>query len=196
MIDATEEFSNHQTFLVNNITTGMIPDCGVYFWWVNEDGLKRLGIPSSQNLYYIRHYQVKYYLSYIGIGPRDRNSNQLLPVRIMGKHLGKRIKDSTLRYAIASIFKYQFYRKLNRKGKFDYYTDSLSESKITSFLRKHFLISVLSDIEPWQMEKGLIQQYSPPLNIEHNKNGWYCTLIKQSRMNSRDNSLPIEIINL
>lgn len=188
--DITELYQLHQPLsIVDKISPIACPKSGMYFWWADEDGLRCLSIPLSNKLYYIKIGSKQYYLCYIGIGPVNEKSKQPLFKRIFIWHLGKHIYASTLRYSIASLLRLQFYVKPKIKGK-AYSLSIKSEEYITSILQAHFILSVASHKTPWDIEMENIQDFEPPLNIDHNEAGWYYRTIVNARANSRKNAVP------
>jgi hypothetical protein len=193
MINVTSSFLPYTKISISSIQTTCLPKSGIYFWWSNKAGMKRLDIPiEDPHVFYIEVDNIRYYLCYIGIGPVSKKSEATLPKRIKDNHLGTTIGSSTFRYSIASKWKLQFYKKdiKDKKEKFFIKDDG---NTIKKFLEGNFILSIIADNQPWDKEKGYIQQYEPPLNCDHkNKNGWHFKSIRKARDEARRNSLQFD----
>ena len=60
---------------------------GIYFWFASFDAIQKMGITNINNWQKAIYGEREYYLIYIGIGPRDENTQkQFLPQRITNCH--------------------------------------------------------------------------------------------------------------
>jgi hypothetical protein len=148
---------------------------GIYFWFLNEDGYKKLhelsetkipGINLKLENSYTREFiNEEYTLVYIGqAGAGTQRNNRTLKDRIISEHLGNDFVASTLRNTIGPIIS----NILNHE----------TSSLLDKLLEDNFKLQVigysgdLDVIVPTIKidEKLLIEQFKPVFNLEHNTN--------------------------
>ncbi len=190
MKNITNIFNSHLKVPTINPRREGFPLSGVYYWWAAKEALELLGIPLSDSLSYIVKNSKEYFLFYIGIGPMDKGSKNTLYGRIYSSHFRDSIYGSTIRYSIASLLKCQFYKKDKKSGGKAYSVSIQDEERITILLQSQFVISAIEHNRPWDVEIEYIEHYEPPINIDHNEEGWYHGTITKARDNSRKNALP------
>lgn len=161
-----------------------IPSKGIYLWFANSCQLKDLQISPNDKLLSIHESQETLFLIYIGIAPENEDSNHTLKQRVTQNHIIGNIGASTFRYSLASLLKLQFFRK--SKGKTNSYFIK-DEETLSDFIKKLNIIFCAHN-SPWEIEREMINKIEPPINIEHNKLGWFCKKIKAARKVSRENS--------
>jgi len=160
-----------------------LPKSGVYYWLCTIEVCQQLGIPIDNDyVFYCDTGNNRYYLLYIGICPRDENSSATLAKRF-GLHTGVNISQSTFRKAIAALMGYPH---IKREG--DLGVSREHNSEINHLLCEHFKIFVEGNKFPWNIEKERIRSFQPPLNSQHNTNGWYYRNIKEARKAAKDNA--------
>ena len=154
---------------------------GIYFWFASFDAIQKMGITNINNWQKAIYGEREYYLIYIGIGPRDENTQkQFLPQRITNCHLGNKITNSTFRLSIASILGMEGFTKQVGKN-LKYFLDNNDEADINKFLETNFCIGLINDQTPWLNEEKHIHKFQPPLNLHHNVQGWFYNTMNQSR---------------
>lgn len=168
----------------NDIKNINIPSSGIYFWFAKEYQLQQLNITPIEKLSFVTINNEKYFLIYIGIAPENERSKTQLKTRVMQNHMDGNISSSTFRYAIASLLKIQFY--CTGEGKNKSYKIN-NEDDLTDFI-KTLQVGFFHHEQPWEIEKDLILSFEPPINIEHNKKGWFCKSMRGTRKTSRDTS--------
>jgi hypothetical protein len=162
------------------IRNGINFKAGVYFWFTNGQSLEKLKIPISDKLFRIERDNKPLYLIYIGIGPSNENSKQVLKKRIASNHLGNKICNSTLRQSISALIGHKpFNKKVGKNMKI--FVESDSEREITDLITNTFSFGVLEHNAPWTIENKFIQTYEPPINLAGNQNGWFYISMKKRR---------------
>lgn len=140
----------------------ILPNKGIYYWYSDYEGIQKLGISNHKEFARIVSRKVNsidYYLIYIGIGPVSINSKSTLKDRLI-THITSNISSSTFRYSLGALLNMKYYQEAQKKGKGKFHISIEDEHKI-------ILIN------------------NPPLNIHHNKNGWYYCEIKIKRKIAR-----------
>lgn len=168
---------------------------GVYIWLLKKDS--KLALPIDYTDQFLITIEAKqYYILYIGIAPEKEDISSTLISRLIGCHINGNIYGSTFRYSLSSLLDLQFFKKKkigkNGKPKTAYSLSKPDESKLNDFLNEHCEVCIVEFERPWTIEQEAIQQYSPPLNIEHNKQGWYYSNIRNFRKHSRRKSFIIQ----
>ena len=172
-------------FFCNPIDKGTIRNkinfkAGVYFWFTNEESLKKLDIPICDKLFRIEGCNKPLYLIYIGIGPSNKNSKQFLKKRIASNHLGNKICNSTLRQSISALIGHTpSNKKVGKNMKI--FVERDLEKEITDLITNTFSFGVIEHNEPWTIENKFIQTYQPPINLAGNQNGWFYSSMKERR---------------
>jgi len=127
-----------------------------------------------------------FFLLFIGSVPARKISTSNLRKSIINQHLKGNISNSTLRFSLACLLKKQLNLSFSKnKGKI--YLSSDEEKKIDKWLDKNMKIAYLVDNEPWNDKVQIIQKLDLPLNIEHNKNHQFCSVLKKLRFDARKN---------
>jgi hypothetical protein len=159
---------------------------GVYFWFTDEQALKKLKIEKNGNLFQIVRENEPLFLIYIGIGPSNGEvKRQFLKDRITNCHLGKLINKSTFRQSISALLEHKpFNKKIGKNIKI--FVESGSESDISDLIKSSFSLAIIQHSEPWTIEKGLIQTYKPPINLAGNEAGWFYDRMKEKRDKHRE----------
>lgn len=166
-----------------------LPDKGIYYWYSDYNGVRKLGITKDLNFKQIvckKTGTITDYLIYIGIGPVSMNSKSTLKKRLI-KHIDSNIYSSTFRYSIGALLGIKYEYKLNKGGVRKYFTSDQNECIISQFITEHLTVKISDDKNPWDKEKELISKNMPPLNIHHNNDGWFLTEMKNKREMARGN---------
>ena len=155
---------------------------GIYYWFASTTALSKLRIDiTPEHLFKYTIMGQDYYLVYIGIGPRsDQTKKQFIKQRIVNCHLGKNITNSTFRLSVASLLINEGYSKQSGKN-LKFYLAKECEISLSSFIENEFCVCINEHESPWEIESNLIQYYEPPLNLEHNQNGWNYSNMKEVR---------------
>lgn len=164
---------------------------GIYYWFIKVEniGLIIKTEINQDNLFTQKINGVDHVLIYIGIGPRNIDTKkQFFNSRILKCHLGKLITNSTFRMAIASCLDYVSYKKQVGKN-LKYFISTEDESSLTKFIKNNFTLGVKQNTSPWNIENQEINLYTPPLNIQHNNNGWNTNNLKYLRKSFRDRAI-------
>jgi hypothetical protein len=183
VLNSLNPFFN-KTLVKSTIRRGITFEKGIYFWFADEYALRRLNIP-LEPLYQIFKNTECLYLIYIGIGPKSPNTKQILKERICKCHLGNGIRQSTLRQSISALLEHNPFN--SRVGKdMKIFLEPTLESEITNLINEHFSVGFIKHNEPWEIEKGFIQTYEPPINLDGNRLGWFYDTMKRKRDNHRE----------
>lgn len=141
---------------------------GIYFWFANRETVNKLiGENCTCDLVYHDYMECRYYLMYIGIGPRNINTQkQFIRERILNCHLGSKITISTFRQTLSALLEMEATGK-NRK----LFITHEEELKITRLINEGFLLGLCQRDKPWDYERELIRSNAPPLNLQGNEAG-------------------------
>jgi hypothetical protein len=183
------------SYITKEVESLSLADQGLYVWLLKKSSKARLPIDYPAELI-ITIGSKEYYILYVGIGPEKEGLSSTLTSRLIWSHIKGNIYGSTFRYSMSALLDLQFLckTKCNKDGKFKkaYYLSSEDEARLNDFLEKHCEVSIIELNKPWDVEKAVIANYAPPLNIEHNKNGWHYKNIRRFRKLSRTRSIPFE----
>lgn len=168
---------------------------GIYVWLLKRSSLRQLPITFPGDLIVVVN-DNEYYILYIGIAPEREGLTSSITSRLIRSHINGNIYSSTFRYSVAAMLGLQFHHKTkvrkNGRSKTAYYLAKEDEKTLSEFLVQHCEVSIVKFDRPWEAEKDIIFHYAPPLNIEHNKEGWHYKAIKGFRRISRVNSIPVD----
>ena len=110
-----------------------------------------------------------YFLLYVGISPRNRDSTGNLRKRIhthFGKNLSHNASRSTLRLSLGCLLSEKLNITLQNVNCRIHFNDG--EKALSEWMSKNAKVSWHTFKRPWEIEKEVIEQLSPPLNLTHN----------------------------
>ena len=110
-----------------------------------------------------------YFLLYVGISPRDRDSTGDLRKRIH-RHFSKNPSDnasrSTLRLSLGCLLSEKLDITLQHVDSRIHFNDG--EKLLSEWMSLNAKVSWHTFRRPWEIEQEVIEQLSPPLNLQHN----------------------------
>jgi len=159
---------------------------GVYAWYFRE---VPSGVPVAAHL---KHNG--YALLYVGIAPDKRRmdgkpSQERLRARIRF-HFEGNAEGSTLRLSLGCLLGLE----LRRVGSGRRRTFGKGEKRLSEWMELNAFVAWIEHSQPWTVEKYLIEELSPPLNLKDNEaNPFYPTLC-QLRKDTRANADKLEVV--
>ncbi len=121
-------------------------------------------------------------LLYVGIAPASsRSSKSNLRTRIR-THLRGNASGSTLRLSLGCLLANTLGIRLQRVGSRFHFAEG--EQRLSEWLEANAQVTGLVCDQPWELEPGLIERLSLPLNIEHNQQSFSARL-SQIRTDAR-----------
>ena len=115
-----------------------------------------------------------YTLLYIGISPKAPPGNGRPPSRQnlrsrLRYHFGGNADGSTLRLTMGCLLASELGLELRRIGNGNSLTFCGGEGRLSEWLNENAFVTWKACSEPWLLEEKLIQQFTLPLNLEHNE---------------------------
>ena len=110
-----------------------------------------------------------YFLLYVGISPRNRDSTGDLRKRIhthFGKNLSDNASRSTLRLSLGCLLSEKLDITLQHVDCRIHFNDG--EKVLSEWMSQNAKVTWHTFRRPWEIEKEVIEQLSPPFNLNHN----------------------------
>ena len=188
--DYVEELKNPKRLisraqLIKNSNT-IQSTSGVYGWYFKEFP----SIIPTENCIKFENY----FLLYLGISPDKKgkpNSKENLNSRITYHYTGN-AEGSTLRLSLGVLLSQESNFPLRRvgkpkpKGKKERFTFThVGEQWLDKWMEKNAFVYFIENMEPWDLEKILINEISLPLNIQGNKHHPFAKLLSNMRSDAK-----------
>jgi hypothetical protein len=157
---------------------GLPPEPGFYGWWAARGHIPAIPcVPHPEG--------DRICLLYVGIAPRDANSEGRLRSRVLNQHIRGNTGSSTLRYALASLLLEGLALKPYKKGKKCLLPPDDNE-RLSAWMNGSLSLTWCARAEPWIYEAGVIEAMEPPLNLAENVGHPLYSLMKAARAGFRD----------
>ena len=150
---------------------GVPAEPGLYAWWALPGTLP--GIPGAA------HPEGPLELLYVGIAPSRATSRARLRSRVLGNHAGGNTGSSTLRRSLAALLTGdQGYRT---RWTSRTVLEPADEQRLTAWMREHLSLTWAVHPAPWEVEAGVIEQLTPPLNQADNRAHPLYAVVREAR---------------
>lgn len=147
------------------------PSAGIYGWWFDV-------MPGSCPLGNATGFS-RWHLLYVGIGPVNEASGRTFRDRVLANHVKGTARNSTLRLSLGSLLWDSIgLMPTPYGGKVNFGT---TESALSEWMNAHCRVSWVTHPEPWTAETGVMSRLDLPLNIEHNSNHPFCSVLSSAR---------------
>lgn len=134
-------------------------------------------------------------LLYVGISPSRKNSKQNLRKRITYHYRGNAY-GSTLRLTLGTLLTEQSDFPLRRVGSGKRMTFThLGEQWLDSWMEENALVCWVTHPVPWEVEKGIFETVSLPLNIQDNKDQVFVDVLSDMRTNAKKQAREMPVAN-
>ena len=127
-------------------------------------------------------------LLYLGIAPRAKGSKASLRSRLRN-HYGGNAEGSTLRLTLGCLLGLE----LRRVGGGTVMTFGPAEADLSAWMAENAFVMWVEDPEPWLLEPVLIRAFDLPLNLDHNTNHAFHTILSQLRRDARRRALRLPV---
>lgn len=131
-------------------------------------------------------------LLYIGIAPQSNLSKETLYTRIR-KHIRGNAHGSTLRLSLGCLLCTELGIELRRVSE-KRMTFVDGEKRLSDWMTSNAFVAWMPHNAPWEVEAELIQTISPPLNLEHNEQHRFYSILSDKRKSAKDKARRLPIV--
>jgi GIY-YIG catalytic domain len=123
-------------------------------------------------------------LLYVGISPARETSAQTLRSRVVRNHLNGNVGSSTFRLILAALLidaldLHPFVRGTKAA------LSAADNGRLSAWQREHLLLTSCARDRPWEIERGVIAQLTPPLNSTGNAAHAFYPAVRAARAEFR-----------
>jgi len=127
-------------------------------------------------------------LLYAGISPKDENSKENMRKRIKTHYRGN-AEGSTLRLTLGVLLEKNSNFQLRRVGSGNRMTFThLGEQWLDEWMSDNAFVCWVENNKPWEIEKGIFNTVSLPLNIQDNDHHQFSKTLSKMRTKSKQNA--------
>jgi len=132
-------------------------------------------------------------LLYAGISPKDENSKENMRKRIKTHYRGN-AEGSTLRLTLGVLLEKNSNFQLRRVGSGNRMTFThLGEQWLDEWMSDNAFVCWVENNKPWEIEKGIFNTVSLPLNIQDNDHHQFSKTLSKMRTKSKQNARETSI---